>query len=56
LEIKDLLYQRRYTIAGAKHYLKEHRKGARLGSGHGQLLTLEQIREELIAIRDLLSK
>jgi DNA-binding transcriptional MerR regulator len=56
LEIKDLLYQRRYTIAGAKHYLKERRKGARLGSDHGQLLTLEQIREELIAIRDLLSK
>ncbi len=56
LEIKDLLYQKRFTIAGAKQYLKERRKGARLASDHSRVLTLEQIREELITISEMLSK
>ncbi|MCK4390236.1 MAG: MerR family transcriptional regulator [Desulfobacterales bacterium] len=44
LEIKDLLYEKRFTIAGAKQYLKE-----------GQPFSLEQLRDELMAIKDLLS-
>ena len=56
LEIKDLLYQKRYTIAGARQHLKQRKKDPAESSPDSQSLTLEQVREELVAIRDLLSK
>ena len=56
LQIKDLLYQKRFTIAGAKRYLQQHRKESKLASDDSQPLTLEQVRAELFAIRDLLNR
>jgi DNA-binding transcriptional MerR regulator len=55
LEIKHLLYEKRFTIAGAKQYLKEGRIAGALDD-ESQPLTLRKLREELIAIRDLLSR
>jgi DNA-binding transcriptional MerR regulator len=56
LQIKDLLYQKRFTIAGAKRYLQQHCKESKLASDDSQSLTLEQVRAELLAIRDLLNR
>ncbi|MCK4488542.1 MAG: MerR family transcriptional regulator [Desulfobacterales bacterium] len=56
LQIKDLLYQKRFTIAGAKRYLQQHHKKPRLAAVDNQPLTLEQLKAELLAIRDLLSR
>ena len=56
LQIKDLLYQKRFTIAGAKRYLQQQRKESKLASDDSQHLTLEQVRTELLAIRDLLNR
>jgi DNA-binding transcriptional MerR regulator len=56
LEVKELLYNKRYTIAGARQYLKERQKDDRLAARDSQSFTLEQLREELIAIRDILGK
>jgi hypothetical protein len=55
LEIKDLLHSKRYTIAGAKRYLKERRKGSSPTPQNGQELTIRDLREEIAMIRDLLS-
>jgi DNA-binding transcriptional MerR regulator len=55
LQVKDLLYKKKFTIAGARRYLQERRKESRR-AGDGQSLTLEQIRAELVAIRDMLSR
>jgi DNA-binding transcriptional MerR regulator len=56
LRIKDLLYQKRFTIAGAKRYLQQHRRKPGVAAANRQPLTLEQLRAELLAIRDLLSR
>jgi DNA-binding transcriptional MerR regulator len=56
LQIKDLLYQKRFTIAGAKRYLQQHRKEPKVASDDSQPLTLEQVRAELLAIRNLLNR
>ena len=56
LQIKDLLYQKRFTIAGAKRYLQQHRGKPEVAAADRQPLTLEQLRTELLAIRDLLSR
>ena len=56
LHIKDLLYQERFTIAGAKRYLQQHQKEPKVVAADRQPLTLEQLRAELLAIRDLLSR
>ena len=56
LQIKDLLYQKRFTIAGAKRYLQQHWRKPEVAAADRQLLTLEQLRAELLAIRDLLSR
>jgi DNA-binding transcriptional MerR regulator len=56
LQIKDLLYQKRFTIAGAKRYLQQPHKESGLAAEDNQPLTLEQLRAELLAIKDLLSK
>jgi len=55
LLVKDLLYQKKYTIAGAKKFLAKH-KASDLRDSHDQPFTLEELRDELIAIRDLLSR
>lgn len=54
LEIKDLLHAKRYTIAGAKRYLKERRKESSAKPEKGQDLTIRDLREEIAMIRDLL--
>ncbi len=56
LQTKDLLYQKRFTIAGAKRYFQQNPKESKLASDESQPLTLEQVRAELLAIRDLLSR
>lgn len=56
LEIKDLLYRKRYTIAGAKQDLIKRQKEHSPPADDTQPLTLEQVRTELLAIRDLLMK
>lgn len=56
VEIKHLLYEKRFTIAGAKKYLREGQKDGLVAAPDGQPITLRQLREELTAIRDLLSR
>lgn len=56
VQIKDLLYDKRFTIAGAKRHLQQRRKESKPASDDSQPLTLEQVRAELLAIRDLLSR
>ena len=55
LQIKDLLYQKKFTIAGAKKHLQQE-QASRPSDAYSQRLMLEQVREELITIRDLLNK
>ena len=54
LQIKELLYQKKFTIAGAKKHLQQH-KGSKLAD-ESERVTLEEVRAELLAIRDLLAK
>jgi len=56
LEIKHLLYKKRFTIAGAKQHLKGSQQVASVTHSDSQPLTLQELREELTAIRDLLSR
>ncbi len=56
LHIKDLLYQKRFTIAGAKRYLQQPHKESGFAAADSQPFTLERLRAELLTIRDLLSK
>lgn len=56
LQIKDLLYQKKFTIAGAKQYLRQSQKESKLADDDSQPFTLEQLRAELVAIRDLLNR
>jgi len=56
LEIKHLLYKKRFTIAGAKQYLKGSQPVVSVTHSDSQRLTLRQLREELTAIRDLLGR
>ncbi len=56
MEIKHLLYEKRFTIAGAKKYLREGPKDGFVAAPDSQPITLRQLREELTAIRDLLSR
>ncbi len=57
LEIKDLLYSRRYTIAGAKQHLKERGKKSAPDpdAQSKERLTMQELRDEIATIRDLLS-
>ncbi|MES0363320.1 MAG: MerR family transcriptional regulator [Desulfobacteria bacterium] len=55
LQIKDLLYQKKFTIAGAKKHLQQE-KASKPSDADSQRLMLEQVREELITIRDLLNR
>ena len=55
LQIKDLLYQKKFTIAGAKKHLQQE-QASKPSDADSQRLMLEQVREELITIRDLLNK
>jgi DNA-binding transcriptional MerR regulator len=56
LQIKDLLYQKKFTIAGARRYLHQHTDESNLAADDSQPLTLQGLRAELLAIRDLLSR
>jgi DNA-binding transcriptional MerR regulator len=54
LVIKKLLYERKFTIKGAKQHLRSQRRArAETGKPHSSLV--EEIRYELEKIRDLLS-
>jgi DNA-binding transcriptional MerR regulator len=55
LEIKDLLYEQRFTIAGAKRHLEEQKTEDFSSRDEDRSLTLRRLKEELVAIRDLLS-
>jgi DNA-binding transcriptional MerR regulator len=55
LLVKDLLYQKKFTIAGARKYLNQNLRGSELQDGDDGSITLEEIREELAAIKDLLN-
>ncbi|MBW2565809.1 MAG: MerR family transcriptional regulator [Deltaproteobacteria bacterium] len=55
LQIKDLLYQKKFTIAGAKKHLQRG-EASEPSDDDSQRLMLEQVREELITIKDLLNK
>jgi DNA-binding transcriptional MerR regulator len=56
LQSKDLRYQKKFTIAGAKKYLQKQHKASKPADDDSQRLMLEQVRTELLAIRDLLSE
>jgi DNA-binding transcriptional MerR regulator len=56
LEVKDLLHQKKFTIAGAKRYLQQKDKEPGLPADDSLVDTLEQVRNELLAIREILSK
>jgi DNA-binding transcriptional MerR regulator len=53
-EIKSLLYDKRFTIAGAKQYLKARHQKADPDNKQAKPMSLEELREELVAIRNLL--
>ena len=55
LQIKELLYERRFTIAGAKQYLRDLQREDLPAGDDSQPLTLGEIRKELAAIRALLN-
>ena len=55
LEIKDLLHRKRFTIAGAKQYLKERRGKSVPETEQREKFTIQELREEIATIRDLLS-
>lgn len=53
LKIKHLLYDRKFTIQGAKHHLHA---ATRVPAGKSPTATLDEIRSELKQIRQLLDK
>jgi len=56
LLVKHLLYERRFTVEGARRELKELRKGgqvAELATLHADPVVLATIKEELTALRDV---
>lgn len=58
LLVKHLLYEKRFTVEGAKRELKELRTGgqaAELGRLHADPAVLATIKEELTALREVLT-
>ena len=58
LLVKQLLYDEKYTIEGAKQKLDQLRRGGELGGASAGALdrdTIESLRRELAAIRELLT-
>lgn len=55
LLIKELLYEKKFTIEGARKYLRQQDKRSK-SDDQSQPITLEQIRDELLALKDLLNK
>lgn len=58
LLVKHLLYERRYTLEGARQELKTRRKGGEVKSLREQTVTpavLDEIRETLARARDVLT-
>ncbi len=56
LQIKELLYEKRFTIAGAKQYLKQLQREDQPTQRDSQPLTFEELRRELMAIQELLNR
>ena len=58
LLVKHLLYEKRFTVEGAKRELKELRKGGRAAEAgilHADPAVLASIKEELTALREVLT-
>ena len=58
LLVKHLLYEKRFTIEGAKRELKEMRKGgkiAKVSKIHAEPAVMASIKEGLTAVRDVLT-
>ena len=58
LLVKHLLYERRYTLEGARQELKDRRKGGQLKTAREQTAgpqLLAEIRDELSEARDILT-
>ena len=58
LLIKHLLYEKRFTLEGARRELKEMRKGGKAAvkdGGRADPAVLSAIKDELVALRDLLT-
>ncbi|PIE68040.1 MAG: MerR family transcriptional regulator [Deltaproteobacteria bacterium] len=56
LRIKHLLYDRKFTIEGARQYLKQRTKEDHKPSPAQPLQDIDEIRGELIRIRDLIDR
>ena len=54
LRIKHLLYDRKFTIEGARQHLQQRAKRIRKPSPASTLKDVDEIRSELIRIRDLI--
>ena len=58
LLVKHLLYEKRYTIEGAKRELKKMRQGGRIDEVrklYAEPAVLGSIKENLVALRDVLT-
>jgi DNA-binding transcriptional MerR regulator len=53
LDIKRLLYEEKFTIEGARKYLKVKSPGERAAP---KAISIDEIRAELVAIRDMLAR
>jgi DNA-binding transcriptional MerR regulator len=53
--IRQLLYEEGFTISGARNKLESPEEN-KASAQAGKTMSLSEVREELIAIRDLLSK
>ena len=54
LDIKHCLYEKKFTIEGARRYLKEEKQTAKESGPLDSMSLLAEIRRELSEIRDIL--
>ncbi|MEW6535996.1 MAG: MerR family transcriptional regulator [Candidatus Auribacterota bacterium] len=53
IEIRDLLYERRFTIEGARQYLKERNEGRmRIQQQGDAIALLKDLRQKLVELKD----
>ena len=58
LLVKHLLYEKRFTVEGAKRELREMRKGGRVNEARGvhtDPAVLQSIKKEIASVRDVLT-
>lgn len=55
LRIKHLLYEEKFTIAGARKHLQQLARGEREEAGPGAVSGLAELRRELAELRELVS-